>query len=148
MHRGEGDSSIDLHRSLVEECIARLQRLQPSAVAVQGTHILSVLLTEAKQAPRPTSSSRKRGPPLDPESTDQQRRLKIRKLVGKPIGERNASTIKHMTAQAPNTDPATESADGREQELEGIDSRVPQMLPPQAGFSNEFLFNELLDLWV
>jgi len=40
-----------------------------------------------------------------------------------------------------------ESVGDSEQELESMEAAVPQMLPPQAGFSNDFLFNELLDLW-
>jgi len=59
------------------------------------------------------------------------------KLVGNPSSNSRATTI--------------ECAGDPNEELnspEPMETRVPQMLPPQAGFSNDFLFNELLDLWV
>jgi hypothetical protein len=148
MHRVEGDSLIILHRELVEECIRRLRRLQPSAIAVRGTHLLSVLLTEAKQTPRPTSASHKRGQPTDPEYRDRMKRSRIEKLVGKPSSNSRATGIGAHGAQAQDINVSVESVGTPGHGLEPMESRVPQMLPPQAGFSNEFLFNELLDPWI
>jgi hypothetical protein len=148
MHRTEGDALISLHRGLVEECIERLRRLQPSAIAAQGTHLLSVLLTEAKQTRRPSSTSRKRGPPTDPEFRDRMKRSRIKKLTGKPSSNSRATRIERHGVQAQNIDASANSVGDSEQELEPREVKVPQMLPPQAGFSNDFLFNELLDLWM
>ena len=148
MHRIEGDSLISLHRGLVEECIERLRRLQPSAIAARGTHLLSVLLTEAKQTPRPPSALRKRGPPTDPESRDRMKRSRIEKLTAKPNSDTRTTGIGLHGVQEHDTNVSGGSIDSSEQEPEPMEARVPQMLPPQAGFSNDFLFNELLDLWM
>ena len=145
MHRIEGDPLIDLHRGLVEECIERLRRLQPSAIAVRGTRLLSVLLTEAKQAPRSPSASRKRGLPTDLDSIDRMKRSRIERLVGKSS---RGTDVELHDVQAHNINVSAESVGDIEQELESVEVRLPQMLPPQAGFSNDFLFNELLDLWM
>jgi hypothetical protein len=147
MHRVEGDPSIGLHKGLVEECIERLQRLQPSAIAVRGTHLLSVLLTEARQTPRPTSASRKRGPPTDLESRDTIRRSRIKKLVERANGNSCDTGIGAHGAPAQDIHTSLDCVGNPENGLEPMESRVPQILPPQAGFSNDFLFNELLDLW-
>lgn len=148
MHRSEGDSSIDPHTELVEECIGRMQRLQPSAMAVRGTKVLSVLLTESKQAPRPTSASGKRGPPTDLESRARTKRLRISKLISKSSKESRAANIEPDGVQARGIYAPVGSVGDAQEELEPIQSRVPQLLPPQAGFSNDFIFNELLDLWM
>lgn len=145
MHRSEGDSLISLHRELVEECIERFRRLQPSAIAVRGTHLLSVLLTEAKQASRSPRASRKRGPLTDLESRDRVKRSRIERLVGKSS---RAIGIEAHGVQTHNINASAESIGDPTQDLEPMEARVPQMLPPQAGFSNDFLFNELLDLWM
>ena len=149
MHRREEDSLIDLHRGLVEESIKRLQSLQPSVVANRGTHILSVLLAEAKHAPRPTNTTRKRRLPEDRELVDRQRHAKIMKLAGRPSADSSATIVElDDSVQAQDIDPSVQGAHNPVEELETMNIRVPEMLPPQAGFSNDFLFNELLDLWV
>ena len=67
------------------------------------------------------------------------KRSRIRKLVAKSSDSGQARKMNASADSVGNT--------CTEQELESMESTVPQMLPPQAGFSNEFLFNELLDLW-
>lgn len=148
MHRSEEDSLTGLHRGLVEECIVRLQRLQPSAIAARGTHLLSVLLAEAKQTPRSTSASRKRGPPTDQDSRCNMKRSRIVELVGKPSNNSRGTAIRPHGVQANNTNESLERVGDSEQELQPMEDRVPEMLPPQAGFSNKFMFDELLDHWM
>ena len=148
MHRSQEDSSIGPHTELVEECIGRMQRLQPSAIAVRGTRVLSVLLTESKQAPRPTSASGKRGPPTDLESRARIKRLRISKLISKSSRESRAANIEPDGVHARGIYASFGSVGDPQEELESMEPRVPQMLPPQAGFSNDFIFNELLDLWM
>jgi hypothetical protein len=148
MHRSEGDSLVEVHRELIEECIARLQRLFPSAVAVQGAHILSVLLAEAKQVPRPTVITRKRGPPANSGFSDKRRRFKIMKLTSKSSDSGNATANDLNEVHAQGERLLVEGDCHTEEELKTMESRIPEMLPPQAGFSNDFLFGELLDLWL
>jgi hypothetical protein len=52
MHRDEGDPVNDVHKALVGECVARLQKLRSSAIATRGAHLLSALLAEVEQMPR------------------------------------------------------------------------------------------------
>jgi hypothetical protein len=148
MHRSEGDSSISLHKRLVEECIERLRKLRPSAIAIQGTRLLSALLTEAKQAPRLASTSRKRAPLLDLASRNRRKKSKITKFVDNPSSNSGGTRTEPHSVPAQNFDATAEDAGDHEEGFELMGSRVPQILPPQAGFSNDFLFNELLDLWI
>lgn len=148
MHRSEGDPSSSLHKGLVEECIERLRKLRSSAIAIQGTRLLSVLLTEARQAPRLTSTSHKHAPSLDLVSRDRRKKSKISKFVDNPSSNSRGTGTEPHSWPAQNINATAEDAGDREEELEPMESRVPQILPPQAGFSNDFLFNELLDLWI
>ena len=148
MHRSEEDSFIGIHKQLVEECIERLRKLRPSAIAVQGSRLLAVLLTEAKQAPRPTSKSHKRAPPSDLESRDRRKKSKIGEFVDNLSSNSRGAGTGPYSVPAEDINATSETASDREEELEPMECRVPQILPPQVGFSNNFLFNELLDLWV
>jgi hypothetical protein len=148
MHRNEGDSFIGIHQQLVGECIERLRKLRPSAIAVQGTRLLTVLLTEAKKAPRPTSKSHKRAPPSDLESRDRRKKSKIGEFVDNLSSNSRGAGTGPYSVPAEDINATSETASDREEELEPMECRVPQILPPQVGFSNNFLFNELLDLWV
>jgi hypothetical protein len=149
MHRDNGDPANDVHKGLVEECVARLQKLRSSAIATRGANLLSVLLAEEEQMSRPTSTSRKRRQSASTASaTSKLKLLKISKLAGKPSG-RHDSTAPGNDGPESQEGFSCTSSDGQVlEELEAADVRVPQMLPPQAGFSNDFLFNELLDLWL
>lgn len=148
MHHSEGDSSSSLHKGLVEECIERLRKLKSSAIAVQGIRLLSVLLVEAKRAPRPTSTSHKRAPPLDLVSRDRRKKSKISKFVDNPSSNSRGTGTEPHSLPAQDVNATAGDAGDRDEELAPMESRVPQLLPPQAGFSNDFLFNELLDLWI
>jgi hypothetical protein len=149
MHRDNGDPVNDVHKGLVRECVARLQTLRTSAIATRGAHLLSVLLAEEAQMPRPAIASRKRRQSGSTASaTSRLKLLKIRKLAGKP-SRRHGSPAPRDDGSEPQESVPCTSSDGQELgELETVDVRAPQMLPPQAGFSNDFLFNELLDLWL
>jgi hypothetical protein len=150
MHRGEGDPVNDVHKVLVGECVGRLQKLRSSAIATRGAHLLSVLLAEVEQMPRSASSaSRKhRRSASTASATSRLKLLKIRKLAGKPGGRHDSTASGNNGRELQEGFSCTSSDDQVLEELETADVRVPEMLPPQAGFSNDFLFNELLDLWL
>jgi hypothetical protein len=149
MHRDNGDPVADVHKGLVGECVARLQILRSSAIATRGAHLLSVLLAEEEQMPRPASASRKRRQSASTASaTSRIKLLKIRKLAGKPSGRHDSSAPGNDGLESQQGVACTSNDGQVSEELETADVRVPQMLPPQAGFSNDFLFNELLDLWL
>jgi hypothetical protein len=150
MHRDEGHPVNDVHQALVGECVARLQKMRLSAIATRGAHLLSVLLAEVEQMPRSASSaSRKRRRSASTASaTSRLKLLKIRKLAGKPGGRHEFSAPGNNVLETQEGFFCTSSDGQVVEELEAADVRVPEMLPPQAGFSNDFLFNELLDLWL
>jgi hypothetical protein len=150
MHRDEGDPVNDVHKALVGECVARLQKLRSSAIATRGAHLLSALLAEVEQMPRSAiSASRKRRQSASTASaTNRLKLLKIRKLAGKPGGRHDSAASGNDGLELQEGVASTSSDDQLLEELQAADVRVPEMLPPQAGFSNDFLFNELLDLWL
>ncbi|WP_217808476.1 hypothetical protein, partial [Salmonella enterica] len=99
-------------------------------------------------APRPTSKSHKRALPSDLESRDRRKKSKIGEFVDNLGSNSRGTGTGPYSVPAQDNNAATENASDREEGLEPLKCRVPQILPPQAGFSNNFLFNELLDLWV
>lgn len=145
MHRNKEDPARAIHRGLTQECVTRLQKFQGSTVAVQGVHLLHTLLAEEEGMTRPVDATRKRGPAADDRSERKRKLLNAGKMLSTP------DRSHHRSADRPSRPhlqvDLTSTADYRweSDQYNAAGARLPQVLPPQAGFSDDFLFGELLD---
>lgn len=125
-HRqSSSDPEYQIHRDLVVECIALLQKFDTSVVAVRGAGLLSALIDVREGYP-----SNSTWPPQTIKTTDIFRSLAVKTTA--PIGlesiDTRSTTTDAMDMSAGNNNVAT----------------MPELFPPQAGFCNRFLFEDLL----
>lgn len=118
---------------MVNECIAMLQKYETSMVARRGVCILSTLLSERKKLVQPWSASRKRAASRSDSDARTSKRNKI-----------DLASVCDALAFQDRQD------NGHEHRVEKdattfVRKQIAELLPPQAGFSNSFLFGELLD---
>ncbi|KAG9962881.1 hypothetical protein KCU61_g4100, partial [Aureobasidium melanogenum] len=133
IHQHTGHPEYTTHTNMVNECIAMLQKYETSMIARRGVCILSTLLSERKKLVQPWSATRKRAAP----SSDTDARTSKRSKIDV------ASVRDALTFQV-------DQDHGDEHRVEKgattfVRKQIAELLPPQAGFSNSFLFGELLD---
>ncbi|EXJ82173.1 hypothetical protein A1O1_08242 [Capronia coronata CBS 617.96] len=124
-HRqSSSDPEYQTHRDLVLECIALLQKFDTSVVAVRGASLLSALINEREAQPPDLT-----WPPQNIKMTDIFKSLAVTTTATDGIQSIEPQSI---TAAAVDMDA---------QNL----NQIPELFPPQAGFCNRFLFEDLLN---
>lgn len=145
MHRSKEDSARAIHRSLTQECVARLQKFQDSTVVVQGAHLLLGLLAEEEGMIGPIDSNRKRNFVADDRSERKRKLLIAGKMLSIPHQGHNSSADRPSRPHLQMDPASTDDYCGEPDQEITAGARLPQVLPLQAGFSDDFLFGELLN---
>jgi len=128
-HRSEADAEFRIHRDLVTDCIELLRKFDNSMVAVRGANLLSSLLSDRERLLR--------SPSENINTSNIFRSLVVNKDVpATPSpGEHIPSSI-----QMPSLDGSRPGV----QDLDLTYDMLAELFPPQAGFCNRFLFENLL----
>lgn len=129
-----------------------LQTFGSSIVASRGAHVLSALLGERERIVQPINSSRKRGhqqsdPSEDGHDRNKRRAVDIPGIIQPLVSGTNSEDLRGIQAQSATAlSHQTTLLDmyDHEEEPDFTRKRYPELFPPQAGFSNSFLFDDLL----
>ena len=114
-------------------------------VAVRGAKVLSTLLFERKQMSHPYSASRKRGHSAIASSDDADSWTKRRLVELSGVLQSLAANTHESTYQTNVSHASRAPSEEIEAEQDLTYKRFTELFPPQAGFSNSFLFGTLLE---
>lgn len=112
-----------------------LQKFETSMIATRGANVLSTLLSERKRMPQPYSGRKRRR--SDNESSDGGgRKRRLLDLSG---------VFESLDTNQKKSSEMLEGDSESDEEPDLTYKRFAELFPPQAGFSNNFLFRDLLD---
>lgn len=155
-HRREGEPELEEHKRLVETTINMLGKYDDSMIGLRGCRLLASLLAE--QAKLCTSNQmenfRKHALESGEQGAEKRQKFDVSKFVEQFVGTSTLTGLK-VSGQpptpappAPNGAPSTDDINGG---VEALDENAysyeqfEQLFPPQAGISNNFLFEDLLN---
>ena len=153
-HRKDTEIEYEEHRKLVENTISLLGKFEGSMIGQRGVRLLSTLLTEQARlkADETLENFRKRS--RDGEVIGghaKRQKFDVPKFVESFVG--SDTFTQSLRTQFRGREPATELFEpdpGNVSERENTSADLgyetfEQLFPPQAGFSNTFLFEDLLN---
>lgn len=141
-HRQSSEAEYKSHIDLVKECITMLQHFDNSMIAIRGAKLLSCLLAEI---PQPQYSI----DDCDNEERRHQahrRRIDMKRIAREVIKVKGPAGSADRESRSSSLGPAQSATDGGQAFTEDQAALFPDFFPPQAGFSNSFLFDELFNI--
>lgn len=149
-YRYSDEAEYSVHRSLVADCIETLRTYEESTIAILGAKLLSTLLSarDRMDQPLPTSKKRRREPSTPssvdyPTRSDTSRLLDLSGVLRVLANNRGGQDVGLLQPSDTRDSYADNAWDDNGSEL--TYKRFAEMLPSSAGFSNSFLFGDLLD---
>jgi hypothetical protein len=156
-HRTSGSAELSEHKRLVDTTITMLGKYTDSMIGIRGNRLLTSLLAEQSRLCAQNQLHRARKHCLDGQDSPADKRPKfdVPKFVEQFVGTKSFTGSLRGNMDTSSTTPAPvgqmESADTANASNEPIDdggysfARFEQLFPPQAGISNNFLFEDLLN---
>ncbi|KKY18444.1 putative c6 zinc finger domain containing protein [Phaeomoniella chlamydospora] len=136
-HRSEIEPEYTVHKGLVEECINMLQQFNNSMIAIRGVKLLSCLLSEREQSSHHSTNTS--NPPYKHFDIS----LITRFLASDPDNILPDTDTNSPDEEDTITIPPASNLDTLFQEDQWPSHQFDELFPPQAGFSNSFLFDDL-----
>jgi hypothetical protein len=156
-HRTPGTPELPEHKRLVDTTITMLAKYTDSMIGIRGNRLLTSLLAEQSRLCAENQLGRARKHPLDDSENPADKRPKfdVPKFVEQFVGAKSFTGSLRSNRDPYSMTPApfglAESTDGANVSNDPIDdgsysfARFEQLFPPQAGISNNFLFEDLLN---
>lgn len=141
-NRQSSEVEYNSHKDLVEECINMLHHFDNSMIAIRGAKLLSCLLAEIPQPQYLIGN-------CDNEGRRHQahgRRIDMKGIAREVIQVKGPAGSAHSESRSSSLGPTRSAADGNQAFTEDQGALFPDLFPPQAGFSNSFLFDDLFNI--
>ena len=153
-HRKDDEPELAEHRRLVDATINMLGKFENSMIGIRGVKLLSSLLTEqARMMANNTLATYRRQQQENGEPPQKRQKFDLPRFVENFAG--NDSFTQSLKSAFRGPDPATELFEPGTNPAAGQFDDMPiltpayekfeQLFPPQGGFSNQFLFEDLLN---
>lgn len=142
IHRHAHELELEVHRKLVQGCINRLCEYHNSPLAERGVRLLGVLLLISD--PTREANTISQGPRLE---------FDVPKILAYAYRGPSNDTVNLDAFLSPNCPDSARSGDDVSNEMRTdyhvdaadlVENSVPELFPAQSGFSNAFIFEELL----
>lgn len=158
-HRKSNEPELEEHRKLVENTISMLGKFENSMIALRGIRLLSSLLAEQARLSADQTLNRYRKRTLDglseTNSSLKKQKFNVPKFVESFVGNDSFTNSLRATSK-PREPPLTELLQTTNDAVDMAPEETPlptdlgyetfeQLFPPQAGISNSFLFEDLLN---
>lgn len=156
-HRKEGEAELEEHKRMVETTINMLGKYDDSMIALRGSRLLASLLAEQAKLCANNQLEKFRKRPLEGAEPGAEKRQKfdVPKFVEQFVGGtsftgRLKSSRQASSPAVPLQNGADSTANTRapNEALADVSytyEQFEQLFPPQAGISNNFLFEDLLN---
>ena len=138
-HRQSSEVEYNSHIDLVKECINMLQHFDNSMIAIRGAKLLSCLLGETPQQQDLINDFGNE----ERRHRAHGRRIDMKGIVREVINVKGPAGPADSESRSSSLGPAQSATDGSQAFTEDQGALFPDLFPPQAGFSNSFLFDEL-----
>lgn len=148
-HRKEGEPELEEHRRLVETTINMLGKYDDSMIGLRGCRLLASLLAEQAKlcANNQLENMRKHAIEGVDQGAEKRQKFDVPRFVEQFVGGASFTSGLKTNGQAPppaQNEATTTSIDPVDDGTYTYE-RFEQLFPPQAGISNNFLFEDLLN---
>lgn len=142
IHRHSHELELEVHRKLVQGCIDRLCEYHNSPLAERGVRLLGVLLLISDPTRETNTILQEPRPQFD-----------VLKILAYAYRGPSNDTLHLDAFLSPNCPDSARSGDDVGNEMRTdyhvytadlVENSVPELFPAQSGFSNAFIFEELL----
>jgi hypothetical protein len=156
-HREEHEPEYEEHRKLLETAINMLRMFENSTIALRGVRLLSTLLTERARMQADSTLEMYRKHTLENgnnENGNKRVKFDVPRIFEQFIGEDSfTNSLRDSSRRQNGSEPAADSSGlfMAQPRLDDIQVSTPglekfeELFPPQSGFSNSFLFEDLLN---